>query len=499
MFGERIPGASFAILLPILLVALSAPARAGVDNSHHDIRDYLPEKDACLVCHDRTDTNYYGVMEEELGRVGGQCVFLCHSGKGILPETEHLVPKAGPSVDTATYAVLQKPDYRAVYFTRGHGRYPGNLRGRDGQAVPWPPPGVSWQGLEAGSPIECTSCHAVHDGTYAPFLLAPMYSTPGEYDGFCDRCHPERATSNLTGPPDGNHPVDFFLDPAAAAKRSGRGRHPRKISLQRYGDPSGDGQAAVFDVPSPAAADLTDKDVHWEMGGHLADGPRSAMRGWQGSAGGQQVGCYTCHSAHRPNTLGERNQVVVRTVDPSNGWSPLCVGCHGNARAVEADMDEWNPGGTPWGHPAGRKTRQNDDGSYTVSTGAFRIRITVPTYLYRQGGSQFGPQGELLCTTCHTVHFGMSGSLASANLGQGTGSICKSCHNGLGNPPPPSGTPVPPNSHHVTWKASEWGRLSNQGFQNPSWVNTVTGMGDLSTGLDCPDCHIANNTAHNWN
>jgi hypothetical protein len=491
-------GGTAALLLSILSFVTSS-ALAGVDNSHHDLRDYLPEKDACLVCHDRKDSNYYEVLDEELGRVGGQCVFLCHSGKGILPETDGLVPTPGPSVDTATYLTQQKPDYRSVYFSRSHGRYPGNLRGRDGQPVPWPPPGVSWQGLDAGRPIECTSCHSVHDGTYAPVLLAPMWSTPGDFDGFCDRCHPERATGNLSAAPDGNHPVNFFLDPAEASKRAGHSRHPRKISLQKYGDPSGEGQTAVLDVAAPSAEEMTRKGTHWEMGGHLAEGPRTAMREWRGDGGKQQVGCYTCHSAHRPNTSGERNLVVVRTVDSANGWSPLCLGCHGDARAAEADMDEWNPGITSWGHPAGRKTKRNDDGTYTVTTGVFRIRIGSPSFLYRQGGNQFGPQGELLCTTCHTVHFGMAGSMALSNLGQGSRSICKACHDGSGNPPPPHGEIMPANSHHITLRESEWGKRALQGFENPSWVNTVTGMGDLSTGMDCSDCHVANGTAHNWN
>jgi predicted CXXCH cytochrome family protein len=147
-----------------------------------------------------------------LGTVGGQCIFLCHSGKGILPETDTLVPEAGPSVNTDDYTTRRYPDYTSVYFTRSHGRRPGELKDGAGNPVAWPPAGMAWQGYAGGPQLECTSCHSVHDGRNAPFLLYPLAAEYPKMDGFCDRCHLERATNNLTGPPDGSHTVDFPLD-----------------------------------------------------------------------------------------------------------------------------------------------------------------------------------------------------------------------------------------------------------------------------------------------
>ena len=511
------PSRIFAVFL-LLLVA--PPATAGIDNSHHDIRQYLPEKDACLVCHGRKDSNFYGLMANDLGTYGGQCIFLCHSGKGILPETDTLVPKPGPSVSMIDYSTSQAPDYTVVFFTRSHGRWPDNLKSGSGRPAPWPPANLNWPAVAVGTPIECTSCHSVHDNSYPPFLNAPLAADYPALDGFCDKCHPERATGNLSAPPDGNHPVDFIVDNAIAASRSENGRFPRRIRIQPYGQPDGSGTINVFDVPAPAAKALNDKAVSWDMGGHLASGRGEAMTAWMPRGGRQQMGCYTCHSAHRPNLNGERNLNVVKTIDADGGWNPICVGCHGNATSLAGDRKEWNVGMTQWGHPSGALTSRDKSDQYTTTLGNFKFRIASISYLSRQAGNQFGSNGELLCTTCHRVHFGVSGSKGLVDIGQRGKSICKTCHGGVGLPNESDwskgGTVTTghnrPNSHHVsTGPVKVSTQTSNQPHpkfnetvpallhvQMPSWANTNSGLGDITTSMDCPDCHTFNSTAHNW-
>jgi predicted CXXCH cytochrome family protein len=513
------PAARITLVLLLLLAAV--PAIGGIDNSHHDIRQYLPEKDACLVCHARKDSNYYGLMENDLGTFGGQCVFLCHSGKGILPETDTLVPEPGPTVNTADFTTSQTPDYTAVFFTRSHGRWPENLKSGAGRPTAWPPPGLAWPGLATGTPLECTSCHSVHDNSYPPFLLSPLAAEYPALDGFCDKCHPERATGNMSSAPDGNHPVDFVVDNAAAGLRSENGRRPRRIRIQSYGREDGGGTVNVFDVPAPAARSLNEKNVSWNMGGHLASGRTDAMTAWTPRGGRQQMGCYTCHAAHRPNINGERNLGVVRTIDAEGGWNPICVGCHGAATTLKGDREEWNVGMTPWGHPSGAKTAKDKNDLYTTSVGNFRFRIAPVSYLTRQAGNQFGTNGELLCTTCHRVHFGVAGSKGLVDIGQRGKSICKKCHSGVGIPNETDwskGGNVTtghnlPNSHHVTTTApvklstptlNEPHSKSNENpatklhVQQPTWANPSTGLGDLTTSMDCPDCHVFGGTAHNW-
>jgi len=486
----------------ILALALLLPggaALAGIDNSHHDMRYHLPEADACLVCHGRKDANSYEELQDSLGAVGGQCLLLCHSGKGILPETDTLVPQAGPSVSTDNYSTRKSPDYTAVYFTRSHGRRPENLKNGEGVPVPWPPKGLVWDKVAAGTPLECTSCHAIHDNAHPPFLKAPLAASYPNLDGFCDRCHVERATGNLTAPPDGSHPVDFPLDNQAAAARDAMKRRPRRILLQRYGKADGTGTVNVFDVPAPASRDLAQGGASWAMGGHLASKPGEAMNPWAGPGSPQQVGCYTCHSAHRPNDSGEKNLVVLSAADAGRGWSPLCVGCHGAATSLSADRREWNAGMADFGHPAGSDTAHDGAGVYISSVSGFRFRVAKPSPVDPPGPNRFGDRGELLCTTCHKVHFGAPGSMAIVNMGQGSKSVCKSCHDGTGSPFSPDGS-APPNSHHVTATKERWDDLALKGvgYENPVWADPGSGLGDLSGGMDCADCHIFNGTSHNW-
>lgn len=508
-------GRHIALACAFLLVAAHVPAaQGGIANTHHDIRRYLEEEDACLVCHGRESTVNYGVLEDDLGRVGGLCLFTCHSGKGLLPETDTLVPKPGPSVDIEDYSTESRPDYTAVFFTKAHGRKPSNLKDGSGQPVPWPPTQAPWPGVAADRSLECTSCHDVHNNTYAPFLRAPLAATFPDINGLCDRCHPERATNNMTGPPDGNHPVDFFVGRGAAAQRGNRGRHPRRIAIQKYGDATGTGTVAVFDVPNPSPQALGSLGESWSMGGHLASGPDKGMSDWTGE-GTQQMGCYTCHSAHRPNLRGETSLLVIAPADPKRGWNPLCAGCHGDATTLEGDRADWNVGMTNFGHPAGSGTAPDSQGYYTTSVGGFQFRIAQVAFEpNRQPSNMFGEKGQILCTTCHKVHFGSPATMALAKIGQGTKAICKACHNGVGIPNEndllKGGTVTTghnkANSHHVTatrvvlggehLPANEpWGILY---IQKPSWADDFTGLGKIDEGMDCADCHIFNGTAHNW-
>lgn len=255
----------------------------------------------------------------------------------------------------------------------------------------------------------------------------------------------------------------------------------------------------MFDVPNPAPPALNDPAFSWSMGGHLFSGADREMDSWQGKGAGQQMGCYTCHSAHQPRRPEEKTLAVVRTSDAENGWNPLCTGCHGEATTPGGDADEWNPGMTPYGHPAGRTSGAIDNaGMHRATTGLFAFRVSRPTHIRPQPGNRFGRDGNLLCTTCHKVHFGQPGSMAIADLGQQGMSMCKTCHNGVGHPKPPPGVPDPPNSHHVTFTATEYAsNIERLGFQSPTWANITTGRGDMRLGIDCADCHVSE-TAHNW-
>lgn len=502
------------LFLALVLLCPGDVGQAALDNSHHDMRHYHPDANPCLACHGKDAASYRGLLPRETGEVGTMCVFVCHSGKGMLPETATLVPAAGPNVDVRDYSTSQSPDFTTVYFTRSHGNDPAKLVDGVGRPVPWPPAGVSWAGSEPGRKMECTTCHSVHENAHSPFLRGALAANYPKRDGFCDRCHHQWATNNLTGSPDGMHPVDFPVDNAAAALRGGSGRHPRRIRIQKYGRRDAEGTVSVFDVPNPAPAALNDTDVHWEMGGHLTDGPGLGMRAWTGAGSRQQMGCYTCHPVHQGSRNVSESLLALPLVDDEYGWNPLCVGCHGSATSLEGDRKEWDVGVTGFGHPAGSQTAKKELGLYRTTVGNFLFRIATVIHFNPGRGNRFGPQGQLLCTTCHKIHYGQPYSMGIADLGQGNRSVCRTCHNGVGmqneNDWSKGGTVLTghnlPNSHHVTafrvtvdGKHAPAQETGNSLFiQNPSWADPASGLGDLATGMDCADCHVFNKTAHNW-
>ncbi|HEY3490335.1 MAG TPA: hypothetical protein VGK27_09470 [Candidatus Deferrimicrobiaceae bacterium] len=513
------------LLVPLMLLFCVGMAQAAFDNSHHDMRTYNAQKEGCFQCHGRSSTFVFsGATDNQFGNVGGLCLARCHagvSGQTILGPSATLIPSTSVSIDPLTYnAVANTKTYDVVYFENSHGHLKSALKNAAGAtqdltalttgAQTWPYVGT------AATTIECTSCHAVHDSANAPFLWAPLAaSNATTLDGFCDKCHTERATNNLTANPDGNHPVDFLVDNTAAAGRNTLTRHARSIVIQGYTG------GRIFDVANNfTAAAMTGTANSWASGGHLTSGQNAAMNNWTGGASTQQMGCYTCHAAHRNGGIaGENALTVIQTADLNNGWNPLCVGCHGSSTTQAADASEYRVGTTAWGHPVGTSTAVGANG-YVSSVGNFNFQIATLTPASWNAGpannneyNQLGTTGRVLCTSCHKVHFGTGMSIA--NLGQGTKAICKQCHSGVGIPneaDQSKGSSVATganvaNSHHVTHAgAIAAGSVDKVGdtatklqIALPSWRNTTTGLGDVTvTGMDCADCHTFNNTAHNW-
>jgi predicted CXXCH cytochrome family protein len=497
-------------------------AQAAFDNSHHDMTTYASQAQSCFHCHGRPATVALGSATASLGTVGGVCISRCHSNvNGVITRTATTEPTPSQSIATATAytPAAVAADYTSVYFDRTHGNNKGMLRDSANavvaltNAATWP-----YVSVAGDNNLQCTSCHAVHDSANAPFLWAPLAPTDNATrNGFCDRCHSERATNNMSAAlSDGNHPVDFIVNSASAAGRGGN-RHPRRINIQGYGT------ARIFDVTNPAAASMTGAVNSWNMGGHLTSGQNAAQATWT-ATGTQIMGCYTCHSAHRTPVNAENNLTVIANYDnnaTNGGWNPLCVGCHGPSTTWDLDRVEDEVGTTLYGHPVGANTRATG-GLYTTSVGNIQFAVATPAWTNGPTGinenNQYGSAGQILCTSCHKVHFGQANSMSIANLGQAAGrAICKQCHNGNGivNVHDASKGGVnnattghnAPNSHHVTHAGAMTvpGTVGKVGdtttvlnIARPSWANTTTGLGDISGGMDCADCHLYNNTAHNW-
>jgi hypothetical protein len=518
-------------LVPLMLLLSVSVTFAAFDNSHHDMRSYVAATDSCGYCHGRLDTNVFALQANNFGSVGGLCLGRCHAGAGVLATSAMLVPTTGYSVVTSDYTTstpAANQDYTSVFFNRSHPSYIGLKNGQGGAAVTWPPAGVSFPYLSSNTTIrmQCTSCHAVHDRTNAPFIWSPLApSAAGAFDSFCERCHQEAARSGVTittaRAAQGPHPVSFVVDNALAAARTGNGRHPRRINLQKYGNAAGTGTTAVFDVATTDNTSLTgvpNAANSWNMGGHLTSGRNQAMTNWTPTGGTQILGCYTCHGAHRTSVNGENNLAIVATLDAGPNFNPMCVGCHGPNTSWAGDSTEAAVGITAWGHPVGANTPS----PYKASAGGFTFSInTAVTGLtiytsntMRQSVNTLGLNGRLLCTSCHQVHGGVIGQMAITNLGSAI--ICRACHNGTGIPNiqdvSTGGTAITghnaANSHHVTSTSvttaatgmPKTGDLTKLlAITNPSWGLTAGALGNISSGtMDCADCHIFNGTAHNW-
>lgn len=494
--------------IPLILLLLVAPAYAVFDTSHHDLRTYNNSTQGCYHCHGRVATaTVDNAVLTGAGRVGALCLYRCHALQGVFTsEPANLQPNPPdyPN-DNGTYSWVTTPaDYNAVRFDFSHGR-DMSLVSTVGAGFPYNPTGAT------SGQIECTSCHSVHDDTNSPFIWRQM-GKDGTTAGLCSTCHAAYANSDLTQLPTGNHPVDFVVDTAAAATRTSGAtpfrtqRHGRLISI--------DGEAVfgtgnhVFDVATSAGAALRSAagTASWTTGSKMWNGNNVYGNFISGTS---KMGCYTCHSAHRTSGGGSNFLTAMAIQDLAVGYNPICVGCHGAANSWNANKSDWNMGTTAYGHPVGDNTNNTGTvGQYTTSAGGFTFMVTIP------GSAQMGNQGEVLCLSCHDVHQGVSGSMAIRNFGQGTSRVvCKSCHNGVGfpnvNDVSKGGTGEAANSHHrtttnaISTPNSAYAPLNEAGanmqVNTPSWASTAPlGLGDLSTGMDCADCHIFNGTAHNW-
>lgn len=526
------------LLVAAMLLMLSGVSQAAFDNSHHDMRTFTgTTKEGCLQCHGRQSAQSFTGSVAALGNVGGLCLQRCHSGAGIIGALGTVVPQGPVNVDDRNYTTAARPtaNYDIVYFNAGsHGNIAANLRngGWTGAgAVTWPPATANtWPYMGASiANIECTSCHAVHDNLNAPFLWAPLGPTTiNTASSFCDRCHSESARSGnfLTNAPNGNHPINFVVDNAAAATRTdANGRHPRRIVFQTYN------ALRVFDVPNPAGSTMIGAPTAgtaWATGGHIvipgaaATQNTTAIPNFGTGTTTAAMGCYTCHSAHKTSVYGENNLVNVATVDNTGTWSPLCVGCHGPATSLAGDQNEAAIGTTQYGHPVGSAAVPTA-GLYTTTIGGFRFAVnTGISFTDQENNVGWGTGNALLCTTCHQVHGGATGSMALAKIGQTTTTaICKMCHNGVGIPnvhdaskggnlgDATTNRANLANAHHVTntTVSNGMGKAGDTGTvlyvnTSPSWAGTITRAPNLgvltSGGMDCADCHTFNGTAHNW-
>ena len=518
--------------LAALSVCLAASgALAAVNGTHHDLSPTGTgdqAKEVCYWCHGAKDT----ATVSGYTQIGALCVSRCHGGGTVganfASGMSDVVP-ARPNVANDDGSVTAGSQTLST-LSGGHQFNPSNLLDpSDGTSVI----DISVSGFPytGGSQIQCTSCHNVHDNTNTPFLRTDLF-TGGPTSGrsFCERCHTARG-NNFDGAdgteteaaPNGEHPVNVSLVLGAVNSRTLGGRVGRYIQL----DDIGTTNVAEFDVTSANGTALNDPANHYTTGGKVS--------GFDEAADGDTFGCYTCHVTHLDTTS---NLVARNTIDNDDAtieWNPLCVSCHGQAAetgTTPVNKNEQNPGLTNYYHPVGPASNAGTAVSgniyaYTNSNGTFPFRVNlnaIATYTapgsLGAGGVQLGANGKLLCTSCHDVHGGASGTMAIIDFGQ-SGAVCYVCHDGSGLPDQADneGTSIDTdnsganaaleaaNSHHRTRTSGLSGSTFTDAdgdtlnWDAPSWeaaMPTGDTFGSLADGLQCPDCHVFNGTAHNW-
>ncbi|TAL18687.1 hypothetical protein EPN96_00855 [bacterium] len=477
---------------------------AAIDGTHHDMTVYPggagTSTQKCAYCHSITLPS---VATPGLGTVGVFCALVCHDATRIANAAVDAPGFITPADLTTTVG-----GSGLAVLTASHGLMKANIVNYGNLDTVAAVTGTNWPHAGEAS-MQCTTCHAVHDGTNPPFLNAPL-ATGDNTTAFCNRCHTGANAGALAVAGrwqnianQGAHPTEFVYSATGDAYAAAPGKSGRSISFKA---PLVNTVAAQLTVPlfNNASNDA------WVTGGHLIDTVANMPKTAVGANATTRFGCYSCHSAHQNDgalaatlTLGATNAAHV-----GGASSVICISCHG---AGAANTVIWNVGDTNFGHPANEAAAQpyeHDHASHgnvhpnIPSAGTFPLDVVNPV-----GGISgadnltavhVGANQEILCETCHDVHGGVVGQMAIRQIGTvdtATELICRACHGT--NPQPAGGAGI--NRHHPTVALAG----IDPGYNTAAalaWDAQYGNAGNMTMadGLGCADCHAFGNTAHNW-
>jgi predicted CXXCH cytochrome family protein len=290
----------------------------------------------------------------------------------------------------------------------------------------------------------CSACHLAHD--YAREIVP----SPLDPDGYCITCH-------------GQYGV------AAGHARTQTMEHPESHCLQCHN--SHDASHPAFLRQSPPAL-CTECHAQYDGGalagmhplGRMDAAVPSSLVSAGGSAGadGHQVDCATCHAVHQ---AGHDRLLVL-----NNRSNELCLACHADALSAE-------------------------NGGMLSQHGQSPVLDAPQRAVVAGWGMPLGPNGELLCVSCHRVHNAEKDAHLLAARPK-YGETCTACHPNEGAI---AGTP-----HDLTLKfptAENRAGLTPQGAGTCSACHMahqfprerVPGPGDAAGR--CLSCHLAGRIA----
>ena len=288
-------------------------------------------------------------------------------------------------------------------------------------------------------PIECTTCHNVHNDDGAPFLNRPNM---GGTNGICVTCH-ERANE----------------DPSAVAGNNQYGTGNRSLHPTNapYSD-NGSNGVTTFESPMDARlrvplAGLS--GARWTLGGHLT----TAQEGTAGN-----ISCQTCHAVHGTDALTgvEDLLAIPNNYNTAGQPSALCEGCHGGPAGAAV-----NHVGTGTDHPIDSDAGRPFYPVGTTMPTAWTNTTDQDTPASPFWGGTAPASNAPTCSGCHDTHGGISATSLLRSPSASADGWCFECH---------AASAIIPAFHH-------------------SNIHNDQDGGDFSA-LDCGDCHGSSGTGY---
>lgn len=434
--------AAFGLILsPGIAVAVSGLDVHSIDNT----TDGKAREGACAVCHNVSAT----AATRGWGRSITDCTtgwfnqkitvlcWTCHSSTGIANDmTDNAMNVAAHKwVVAGDVAASNNPSARET----------ANI-----QATNLP--------YVAGTNLECTSCHNVHNNASEPFLMK------GSIEATCAACHPNRIGARAVHAENiadnvSTHPVGINFDNTVGGTTA-----PARIKSLANAN-------GGFKHPLRKASDNS-----WNLGGKLDNGANGNFT------------CQTCHSVHQ-NTGNEDLLEIYNGHTNAEDNNALCEGCHYGGQAgqfvgVNGDDHPLDRNSGRWGfYPTGVAMPSDWTGRFDTAS------------VFWDNGAYDTPK----CGSCHDTHGGISGKSllrwpipAAAN-----GEWCFSCH---------TDSQVIPAKHHSTTQTDDpsGGFTSSvscagcHGATVSSWGaewSAHNGFGQFAVGPDLADGSSADNAA----
>jgi len=219
----------------------------------------------------------------------------------------------------------------------------------------------------SSSGVSCQACHTAT--ALGPDHVTSPQSSPALFNNICQNCHRPGDAAAAAKPMAAADSSQLFVSPGTSASST-------KMQISHRWDGSDDNPAAGAQPPLLAA--MTSSRVNQGSQG-LAD-----LRGRSGN----QLSCARCHSVHiNPNTNGHLLRVA-------NDQDQMCMDCH-RSRAQQSHLSGSHP------------VNVNYNSAKVAAPDLFNTAIinANPSNPTSDLSAKLTSTGNIVCSTCHGVHY----------------------------------------------------------------------------------------------